>query len=449
MSDKAPSDMAAKAAHHEGWDVAQGTVQRAKMSRTVLFKMDTRLLPVLALLFLCSFLDRTNVGNAKILGLEKDLNIDDDQYTHGLAVYYATYIASELPSNLVLKKLSAKLWLPVLTVTWGIITVALGFVRGYGSFIAVRALLGFAEGGLVPGMILYLTTFYSRGELALRFGLFYTAASLSGAFGGLLARGLSAIGPAGGIAGWRWILIMEGIITVVVGVGSYFMLPLEPGTAHFLTPEERAWAVQRLEDDAGGRFSRKKEREEAFSWSEVRRGVFNIQVWLSSTAYFAILSGLYSFGLFLPTIVNEMRIAPNANLAQLWTVIPYAVATPITVLVALLSDKLRMRGPIVLGVLPIAIAGYATIANVPSPSVRFGMTCLMAIGMYCAVPPILVWNANNSAGHYKRATTSALQLAVANTGGFVSTFVYPARDGPYFHRGHTIILGLLCYAWVA
>lgn len=133
---------------------------------------------------------------------------------------------SEIPSNLVLKKVSAKIWLPVLTVTWGIITVCLGFVRGYGSFIAVRALLGFAEGGLVPGMILYLTTFYNRGELALRIGLFYTAASLSGAFGGLLARGLSAIGPAGGLAGWRWIMIMEGIIvstkdTVVIlfGVG--------------------------------------------------------------------------------------------------------------------------------------------------------------------------------------------------------------------------------------
>lgn len=139
------------------------------------------------------------------------------------------------------------------------------------------------------------------------------------------------------------------------------------------------------------------------------------------------------------------------------------------VLVAFLSDRLKVRGPLMLTVLPIAIAGYAVIANVSNAQTRFAMTCLMAVGMYCAVPPVLVWNANNSAGHYKRATTSALQLAVANAGGFVSSkylleaiiarlhemlmpklaFVYPDSEKPYFHKGHTIILGLLCYAWVA
>ncbi|PNP40104.1 hypothetical protein TGAMA5MH_08026 [Trichoderma gamsii] len=99
--------------------------------------------------------------------------------------------------------------------------------------------------------------------------------------------------------------------------------------------------------------------------------------------------------------------------------------------------------------LPVSIAGYATIAHVQSASVRFGMTCLMAMGMYSSVPCVLVWNANNSAGHYKRATTSALQLAVANCGGFVATFVYPNKEGPVYLKGHSIILGLLCYAWFA
>ncbi|TQS32753.1 hypothetical protein Golomagni_06924 [Golovinomyces magnicellulatus] len=124
------------------------------------------------------------LANAKILGLAKDIHINNHQFNQGLAVYYATYIASEIPSNLVLKKISAKIWLPVMTVAWGIVTVGLGFVRGYGSFIAVRAILGLAEGGLLPGFILYLSGLYNRGELALRIGIFYTAASLSGAFGG-------------------------------------------------------------------------------------------------------------------------------------------------------------------------------------------------------------------------------------------------------------------------
>ncbi|WYZ36026.1 hypothetical protein EsH8_X_000673 [Colletotrichum jinshuiense] len=434
---------------HDESEVAINVERQRQLTKTLLLKVDTRVLPLLALLFLCSFLDRTSVGNAKIIGLEEDLGISNTQYNQGLAVFYATYIASELPSNLVLKKVSPRIWLSFLSCAWGIVTMGLGFVRNYESFVGVRALLGLTEGGLLPGMVLYLSGLYTRGELALRIGIFYTAASLSGAFGGLLARGLSAIGPKTSLEGWRWIFIIEGLLTVVCGIIAAIGLPNSLATAKFLTPEEKEWALLRLEGNTGERFNLANEREEKLRWSEVVRGLFNVQVWLSSTAYFAILSGLYSFGLFLPTIINDLNIASNPNDAQLWSVIPYAVATPVTVLVAFLSDRLRLRGLLMLFVLPISIAGYAGIANVTAPQARFAMTCLMAIGMYSAVPCVLVWNSNNSAGHYKRATTSALQLAIANCGGFVATFVYPNYEGPFYHKGHTVILGLLCYAWVA
>ncbi|TVY60461.1 putative transporter [Fusarium oxysporum f. sp. cubense] len=414
-----------KADHEEMDHLDENVEHNARLTRRVLFKTDTRVLPSLALLFLCSFLDRTNVGNAKIIGMEKDLGLTNLQYSQGLAVFYATYVFSELPSNLVLKKVSPRIWLPTLTVVWGIITMCLGFVRNFASFAAVRALLGVAEGGLLPGMVLYLSSIYTRGELALRIGIFYTAASLSGAFGGLLARGLAAIGPRGDLEGWRWILIIEGLMTVAAGSIVFFTLPNNLTTARYFTPEEREWAVKRLEQDRGST-SMTSEIDEKFSWGEVRRGVFNVQVWLTSTAYFAILSGLYSFGLFLPTIVNDLHIASSPNQAQLWSVIPYAVATPVTVLVAFVSDRSKVRGLIILAVLPIAIIGYAVIANVQAANTRFAMTCLMALGMYASVPCILVWNSNNSAGHYKRATTSALQLAVANCGGFVASKSTPA-----------------------
>ncbi|CAN9113731.1 unnamed protein product [Alternaria sp. RS040] len=410
-----------------------------RVAKKLLFKMDVRILPVLALLFLCSFIDRTNVGNAKILGLERDIKINDHQYSIGLCVFYATYIASELPSNLVLKKMSPKIWLPLLTSVWGILTMCLGFVTNFASFVTVRALLGCAEGGLLPGMVLYLAGFYRRQELALRIGIFYTAASLSGAFGGLLARGLNAIGPAGGLEGWRWIFIVEGLLTVLVGVCSALFLPNSIESAKFLTPSEKEHARFRLGEQSSS--------HERFDWAEVKRGVLNVQVWLTATAYFAILSGLYSFGLFLPTIINN-GFAKDPNETQLWTVIPYAVASVFTVAVALLSDRLNLRGPVMLCTLPVAIIGYGVISQTTNPKVQYGMTFLMATGMYATVPCILSWNSNNSAGHYKRATTSALQLAIANAGGFVASFVYPKSEGPYFHKSHSIMLGLLCAAWV-
>ncbi|KAF1844145.1 MFS general substrate transporter [Cucurbitaria berberidis CBS 394.84] len=411
-----------------------------KMARRVVFKMDVRILPVLALLFLCSFIDRTNVGNAKILGLEHDIHINDHQYAIGLCVFYATYIASELPSNLVLKKMSPKIWLPLLTAVWGTLTLCLGFVRNFASFVTVRALLGVAEGGLLPGMVLYLSHFYRRQELALRIGIFYTAASLSGAFGGLLARGLNAIGPAGGLEGWRWIFIVEGLLTVFIGLCSAIFLPNSIEAAGFLSATEKECARHRLGEQSSA--------HERFDWAEVKRGIFNLQVWLTALAYFAILCCLYSFGLFLPTIINNLKFAKDPNEAQLWTVIPYAVAAFFTVCVALLSDRLAMRGPVMLCTLPIAIIGYGVISRSTNPHVQYGMTFMMATGMYATVPCILSWNSNNSAGHYKRATTSALQLAVANCGGFVASFVYKKKEGPHFHKSHSIMLGLLCAAWV-
>ncbi|CZT12114.1 related to allantoate permease [Rhynchosporium graminicola] len=444
-----------KASQDENMETVKLSVQNAQISdspaltRKLLLKLDLRILPILALLFLCSFLDRTNVGNAKTYKLEHNLGMTDHQYDTGLAVFYATYIASEIPSNLVLKKVSPRVWLPALAIMWGIVTMSLGFVKNYHEFVAVRAILGVCEGGLLPGMVLYLSGMYTRGEMALRLGLFYTAASLSGAFGGLLARGISAIGDRHGLYKWSWIFIIEGLLTVAVGFVTYFILPNNVETASFLTEDERLLASARLHKDLPSRLAQdgSEHQHEAFQWSEVRRGVFNISTWLSALAYFGILAGLYSFGLFLPTIIVELGY--TANQAQLWSVIPYAVASVVTVGIAFVSDRMKLRGTIMLFVLIPAIIGYAVIANisVAHPKVKYGMTFMMATGMYASVPCVLVWNSNNSAGHYKRATTTALQLMIANSGGFVATFIYPSKDKPQFRKGHTTVLGLLVFAW--
>ncbi|KAK6953751.1 hypothetical protein Daesc_003713 [Daldinia eschscholtzii] len=419
------------------------------LTRKVLWKLDTRILPILAVLFLCSFLDRTNVGNAKLYNLEADLGITNHQYDQGLAVFYATYILSEIPSNLILKKLTPQIWLPCLTFLWGVSAMCLGFVQNFAGFVGV----------------LYLSTVYTRGELALRIGIFYTAASLSGAFGGmhpvplpfytmstsdnvlgLLARGIAEIGTRGGLNKWRWIFVIEGLFTAIVGIAAYFILPNGVGTARFLNEEEREFAVNRLNAASQGDGSnREKEVTERFSWSEVGRGVFSLQTWFTAAAYFGILSGLYSFGLFLPTIITGLGY--TADEAQLWSVIPYAVASVVTVITAFISDRFRVRGIVMLCSLPLAIIGYGVIANIDNNKVKYGMTFLMATGLYSSVPPVLGWLSNNSAGHYKRATTSALQLAIANCGGFVAVFIYPKAQEPAYHKGHTVILGVLCAGW--
>lgn len=287
---------------------------------------------------------------------------------------------------------------------------------------------------------MYLSNFYQRTEMALRIGIFYTATSLSGAFGGLLARGLNEIGSKGGLEGWRWIFIVEGLLTVFIGLCIFFILPKSIEDAKFLSAEQKVHGRQRIDDQ--------DDRLEPFSWEEVIRGIFTLQVWLSALAYFSILCGIYSFGLFLPTIINNLKFASDPNEAQLWTVIPYAVAAICTVVVAVVSDRLALRGPIMLCTLPIAIVGYGVISRSKDPYVQYGMTFMMATGLYSSVPCMLSWNSNNSAGYYKRATTSAVQLAIANCGGIVASWVYQKKEAPNFQRSHSIILGLLCAGWL-
>ena len=185
---------------------------------------------------------------------------------------------------------------------------------------------------------------------------------------------------------------------------------------------------------------------EPFEWWRVMQAVLSIKTWLSALAYLAILTALYSFGLFVPTIVQGLGY--TAVRAQLFSVPPYAVAALLTVIAAYASDRLRMRGPIILCFLPLSIAGYAMIANTKNNHVKYGALFLMAGGLYPSVPPVLVWLSNNYTNHYTRATAIGLQLAIANCGGFPATFVYQSSESPVYKKAHTIVMGMLAAAWV-
>jgi len=338
--------------------------------------------------------------------------------------------------------------------------------------------LGLCEGGLLPGMVLYLSSIYRREELQLRISLFYASASLSGAFGGLLASAILKLNGHGNLAGWRWIFILEGIASSLAGVLAMIFLPESLKKAKFLTEEERIFAVNRYQrgiqeaqqailstsglgsvDEKDGKSSDHQiatpstaeetvitQEAEAFEWREVRRGFLDVQMWLTAIAYLGLITSLYSFSLFLPTIVSGL--GATGEHAQLQTVPPYVPATVMTIVVAILADRLRWRGPFILICMPFTIAGYILILAATTNRARYAATFLIALGVYPSAPCILSILPNNSAGYYKKATTTALQLALANMGAFVATFVYTSNEAPTYHKGHSIVLGFCCLTWV-
>ncbi|KAL7947804.1 major facilitator superfamily domain-containing protein [Trichoderma barbatum] len=448
--------------------------------KKILRKMDIRLLPMLSVLYLLSFLDRGNIGNAKIEGLQEDLNMTPAQYNWCLTVFFFTYAAFEVPSNLLLKKLRPSRWLPLIMVCWGVVMTLMGLVQSFRGLLAARLFLGVTEAGLFPGVAYYLTMWYCRDEIQLRQALFFSAASIAGAFSGLLAFGISKMDGVGGYEGWRWIFILEGIATVLVAGLAAFFLHDFPETAKFLTEEERAFVVHRLKYQGQVQVSANGEAEqsqvaqaEEFKWEYVRQAFTDWQVWVNIFVYWSIVCPLYGISLFLPTIIKSLKY--TSSTAQLMTVPIYVTAAILAVISAYFSDKVGKRSPFIIGYLLMMIIGFSmygfgpwppSVTKKPQPNmvkltgssrciassnprVVYGGIFVAACAIYPAFPGVITWLCNNLSGSYKRSAGMAIQIGVGNLGGAMASNFYRQADGPRFILGHGLELGFICLGIIA
>ncbi|KAK7438888.1 hypothetical protein VKT23_017814 [Stygiomarasmius scandens] len=406
-------------------------------------KIDRRLMPILCVMYLMSFLDRGNIGNARLQGLESQLNLVGNQYNIALTMYFIPYCICECPANLVLKKFRPSIWLPGITVLWGVIMTLMGLVKNYPQLVGVRVCLGVAEAGLFPGVTYYLTLWYPRHALQYRIGLFFGAASLAGAFSGLLAFGISFMSGTQGLLGWSWIFILEGIATVVVGLIAFLVLVDFPVTAKFLTPEERAYVVWKKKYDNSS-----VGEEEHFSFKHIIQAISDWQVWLHILIYFSIIGPLYGITLFLPTIISNFGEFSTAE-SQLLTVPPYVFATIVLFFFAHFSDKLRLRSPFIYAALIMCLIGFSINISDAPPGVKYFGTFLCVAGSYAGFPGVVAWLGNNLAGQYKRGVGMALHIGIGNFSGAIASNVYRTKDKPRFIVGHGIELmfvgiGLIC-----
>ncbi|KAL8700175.1 MAG: hypothetical protein Q9201_005595 [Fulgogasparrea decipioides] len=415
------------------------------LNQRITYRFDRHIIPWLFGIWLLAFIDRSNIGNARIDGLATDLKLDGTKFNIALTVFYIPYIMIDVPSNWVLKFFGAGNYLPGLLIAWGIVSICTGLVKDYGSLLACRFFLGLCEGGLLGGMILYLSMFYRRHELLFRIGMFYCAAPLSGAFGGLLATGLAQI-HHGGYNRWPWIFIVEGAITVAYGLVVIFFLPATPSHARFLTETERHAAVHRMGLDAHGASQESKVESEKFSWHWVRMAILNVNTIVLSLNFFAIITPIYSFSLFLPTIISNLGY--NSVKAQLFTVPPNMAGFLAVILCTFLSDRIKGRGPIMIGCCSTAIIGYIMLLVKTRPLVHYGGTFLVAVGVFPSSPAVMGWLANNLAPHYVRATGTGLQIAIANCAAFIATFTYLEKDKPDYTTGHAINISFLVFSLI-
>ncbi|KAI8634917.1 MFS transporter-like protein [Xylariaceae sp. FL1651] len=420
----------------------------ARMSKKLDHKFDRHIVPWIFGIWLFAFIDRSNIGNAKIVGLPEDLGISTGTtFNVALLVFYIPYILVDIPSNWIVKHVKAGIYLPALITAWGLVSTFLGFTHSLAGLIIARLFLGLFEGGLLGGIIVYLAMFYRRHQMLRRIGYFYCAAPLSGAFGGLLATGLAKI-HHGGYNRWPWIFFIEGIVTTLFGVVCFFVMPHTPADAKFLSEEERSCALLRMKVDSHGATQADDVNQEKFDWHWVRMAFTAPQTWLCCLSWFFLLIPLYSFSLFLPTIISGLGY--QSTQAQLFTVPPNIAGFLSVLLVTYLSDHVKARGPFMAVCALIATAGYIMLLATKDNAVRYGGTFLVAIGVFPNSALVMGWLSNNLAPHYVRATGIGFLIAFANSSAFISTFIYLPADKPDYILGHSISLGalVLCFLLV-
>ncbi|KAM0277374.1 hypothetical protein ACHAO9_012576 [Fusarium lateritium] len=437
-------DYGLEARGETGFDAAE--------TKKIVRKIDWYLLPPLTLLYILSFIDRSNIGNAKVAGMNDDLGLTGPQYNMALTVFFFPYAIFEVPSNIVLKMVRPSRWMCLLVISWGTVVTLQGIVQNYHQLLVTRILLGFTEAGFFPAATYLLTTWYCRWELQTRMAIFYSAASLAGSFSGLLAFGIQHMEGVAGLGGCRWIFILEGILTVCVGVAIPWVLPDSPATASFLSEQEKVFVAERLRLDVRVSMDHDGEDEESdnFEWRYLKDALTDWKIYLGVIIYWGNSISTYGFNFSAPTIIKELGY--SAAQAQLMTIPIYVVGACSTIVFARLADKRRKRWVFIIIPFGISMIGFTAMLSIPHP--RFpGLTYFflffITAGLYPSIIGCISWIGNNLAPSFKRAIGMALLISIGNLGGAVGSNIYLQAQAPHYWLGYGFALGIMSLAVIS
>lgn len=376
-------------------------------------KATWRLIPFLFLCYLSAYLDRINVAFAKLQMLN-DLGFNEAIYGFGASVFFIGYLIFEVPSNLLLMRVGPRRWIARIMVTWGLISAGMMFVTTPIMFYGMRFLLGVAEAGFFPAIVLYLTYWFPSSRRSKVTALFMTGIPMSGVIGGPLSGWLmTALAGAHGLAGWQWLFVLEGVPTVLLGVVAFFFLDDKVQDASWLSESEKSVIEQKL-----------KEEEPEGVLHSVKDGLLNPNILLVSAVYFFYTMGLYGVSFWLPTLIKSSGVADPLNVGLL-TAIPYAVGAVAMIVVSRNSDRTGERRwhlivPGLVGAFGLALSvWFAHSTTLAMIALTIGtMGVMTTISQFWVLPPAFLSGAAAAAG-----------LALANSVGSISGVVSPSLIG--------------------
>ncbi|GKZ21372.1 hypothetical protein AbraIFM66951_006234 [Aspergillus brasiliensis] len=399
--------------------------------RKIIHRVDRRLVTMAGLAYCISLMDRTNLSMAAVAGMTKDLQLGvGTRYSVVILVFFIPYVVFQPPMTVIIRKVGPTLFLGTLVISWGAILVGMGFVKNWKQMVAIRVLLGALEAGYFPGCVYLLSSWYVRYDIQKRYSVFYLIGCVASALAGILAFGLMQMGGLQGISGWRWIFIMEGVITGAIGLLTFVFMVDFPEKAHkswkFLNERESAFIVRRINRD------RADGNAEPFTFKRFFRPALDLKIW--GFSLICLTTVAYAIAYFLPIILQE-GMGFSTGAAQCLVAPPYAFAGIVMYTTAWVSDRYRMRGPIVVFNAIVGIIGLPLMGFAKGNAARYVGVFLVVAGANSNIPAVMAYQANNIRGQWTRAFCSATLIGVGAIGGIISSLVFRSKDAPEYRPG--------------
>jgi ACS family tartrate transporter-like MFS transporter len=422
------------ASFHQGAAPGAETTLDSVEQRKTMAKITLRLIPLLLICYIIAYVDRINVGFAK-LHLREVLGVDERIYgtVYGLGsgLFFIGYFIFEVPSNLILQRVGARMWIARIMIIWGIVSMAFMFLKGVTMFYVMRFLLGAAEAGFFPGVLLYLTYWYPPAERARTIAMFATGGVLAGILGSPISGALLGLNGVGGLAGWQWLFFLEAVPAVLLGIVVFFVLPDRPSQARWLSDREKRWLHAHLARETA------RAQPDADHRHRLADVFTSRHVWLLCLLYFLLNVGSYGFELWLPSIIKSFSNQSDATVGWI-NAIPYLAAFLVMPLVGRHSDRTgERRGHVAVAAITSAI-GFALSAYFKNPYLALAALALAFVGIKCTLGPF--WALGTS---FLSGTAAAGGIAWINSVGNLGGYFGPQIVGVIKDKTQSNLTALL------
>ncbi|KAI0834763.1 major facilitator superfamily MFS-1 [Hypoxylon sp. FL0890] len=399
--------------------------------KKIIRRIDRRLVVLVGSLYCISLMDRTNLSAGAVAGMLTDLNLYGDRYSVVTLVFFVTYIIFQPPSTVVIRKVGPRIFLSTITLCWGAVMIGFGFSPSFQVLLGLRLILGAFEAGYFPGCVYLLSTWYTRYEVGRRYSIFYLLGCVASACSGILAFGLIQMDGVAGLQGWRWIFIIEGVLTCLLASLGYWLLVDFPESKRlswsFLSQRERNWIIKRVNADRGDVVAPK------FKLRSWLKGGMDLRVWGYAMIAFCSNTLTYSLAYFLPLILrNNLGFSEGVTMCLIAP--PYAWSGIYMYIMGWIGDRYRLRGPILVANMVLALIGIPILGWHHNSGVRYFGSFFVTAGATANVPASLAYQANNLRGQWKRAFASASWVAFASIGGIAGSLVFRSQDAATGYR---------------